>query len=133
MGVLEESAANAKREVDWLKRSMDGIKSKTVTITVQVKTAHPDWTKGVPVPGNAAGGPVVGGQPTIVGEKGPELFIPSTSGQIIPNNKMGGGSSGGIVIKEQNFYISGGDPELTAEAVIEAMRAADNAGMSFAG
>lgn len=36
-------------------------------------------------PGRAAGGPVAGGKPYVVGEKGPELFVPNQSGQIIPN------------------------------------------------
>ena len=38
----------------------------------------------------AIGGPVQAGQPYIVGERGPELFMPSRSGTIVPNNKMGG-------------------------------------------
>jgi len=38
--------------------------------------------------GNASGGFVVGGTPYMVGEKGKELFIPSTSGKIIPNNQL---------------------------------------------
>ena len=37
----------------------------------------------------AIGGPVSMGSPYIVGERGPELFIPSTSGNIIPNGKIG--------------------------------------------
>jgi len=43
----------------------------------------------------AGGGSVSGGQPYIVGEQGPELFVPGTSGNIIPNNKLttGGGST----------------------------------------
>jgi hypothetical protein len=32
-------------------------------------------------------------QPFIVGERGPELFVPSTAGQIVPNGKFGGGVS----------------------------------------
>ena len=36
------------------------------------------------------GGPVSQGKPFIVGEKGPELFVPNQSGNIIANNKMGG-------------------------------------------
>ena len=31
------------------------------------------------------------GQPSIVGEKGAELFVPDQAGTIIPNNKLGGG------------------------------------------
>jgi hypothetical protein len=38
----------------------------------------------------AAGGPVSGGEPYIVGERGPELFVPNRSGNIVPNNAMGG-------------------------------------------
>jgi hypothetical protein len=29
-------------------------------------------------------------RPYIVGEVGPELFVPSSSGSIVPNNQMGG-------------------------------------------
>ncbi len=44
---------------------------------------------GGPTP-KAAGGPVSGGSPYLVGEKGPELFVPSSGGNIVPNNAMGG-------------------------------------------
>lgn len=40
----------------------------------------------------ASGGPVADGSPYVVGEQGPELFVPNQSGTIIPNNKMGGGT-----------------------------------------
>ena len=40
--------------------------------------------------GRASGGPVKGGSPYIVGEKGPELFVPGSSGSIVPNDAMGG-------------------------------------------
>ena len=36
------------------------------------------------------GGPVRDTKPYIVGEKGPELFMPNTAGNIIPNNELGG-------------------------------------------
>jgi hypothetical protein len=39
--------------------------------------------------GKASGGPVMGGTPYLVGERGPEIFVPSQSGQIIPNNRAG--------------------------------------------
>lgn len=41
----------------------------------------------------ANGGPVSGGKPYIVGERGPELMIPTGSGRVIPNNKLGGGDN----------------------------------------
>ena len=41
-------------------------------------------------PMRAKGGPVKGGSPYIVGEKGPELFVPGSSGNVVPNHEMGG-------------------------------------------
>lgn len=53
----------------------------------------------------AAGGPVAAGRTYLVGEEGPELFTPSTSGMIVPNHELvsgavsGGGSvAGGSVV-----------------------------------
>ena len=45
--------------------------------------------------GRASGGPVSGGTPYVVGENGPELFMPRSSGKIIPN---GAGGLGNITI-----------------------------------
>ena len=40
-------------------------------------------------PRKAAGGPVTGGNSYVVGERGPELFVPRSGGNIVPNNAMG--------------------------------------------
>ena len=40
--------------------------------------------------GFANGGPVMAGTPIVVGERGPEVFIPQGAGKIIANNQMGG-------------------------------------------
>jgi tape measure domain-containing protein len=45
----------------------------------------------------AAGGPVSAGSPYLVGERGPELFMPRTSGSIYPNDAMGMGGANVIV------------------------------------
>jgi len=42
--------------------------------------------------GKATGGAVNSSQSYLVGERGPELFVPNTGGRIIPNNSMGGQS-----------------------------------------
>jgi hypothetical protein len=44
----------------------------------------------------AAGGPVGADGTYLVGERGPELFTPSSSGTIVPNHELGGG--GGISV-----------------------------------
>jgi len=40
----------------------------------------------------ATGGDVYAGNPTLVGEKGAEVFVPSGPGKIIPNSQIGGSS-----------------------------------------
>ncbi len=56
-------------------------------------------------PMRAKGGPVKGGSPYIVGEKGPELFVPGSSGNVVPNHEMGGAN---IVV---NVDASGSEVE----------------------
>lgn len=41
-------------------------------------------------PGRSLGGPVGAGQPYMVGERGPELFVPGAQGNIVPTKAMGG-------------------------------------------
>ena len=48
--------------------------------------------------GFANGGRPPVGKPSIVGEKGPELFVPKTSGTIVPNHKLGGGGTTNISV-----------------------------------
>lgn len=57
----------------------------------------------------ASGGPVSAGSPYIVGEQGPELFVPKYSGGIVPNHAMGGG--GGQTI---NMTFNGVGMEMRA-------------------
>ena len=54
----------------------------------------------------ANGGTAAGGKSFIVGEKGPELFVPRSTGTVVPNNKLGGGGSTNIVV---NVDASGTD------------------------
>jgi hypothetical protein len=60
----------------------------------------------VKAPPKALGGPVQGNTPYLVGERGPELFVPNSGGNIIPNNKMGGG--GGNVVVNQTINVTTG-------------------------
>jgi len=46
--------------------------------------------------GRATGGPVNDKVPYIVGEKGPELFVPETNGTIIPNHVIGRAGGGDV-------------------------------------
>lgn len=65
--------------------------------------------------GKAAGGPVTSNKSYIVGERGPELFLPNTNGTIIPNNALAS-SGGGTVI---NLTVNGAlDAEGTARTIV---------------
>jgi hypothetical protein len=50
---------------------------------------------GIKLPKRALGGSVDSNKPYMVGERGPELFVPGGNGTIIPNNNMRGGNGGG--------------------------------------
>lgn len=61
----------------------------------------------------ATGGPVSGGSPYVVGERGPELFVPAVSGSIVPNNAVGSfmsgrqsGGSGMSVLRGQDILLA---------------------------
>lgn len=41
----------------------------------------------------AVGGPVSKSTPYLVGEKGPEIFVPKAAGDIVPNNRLGTGAA----------------------------------------
>ena len=60
------------------------------------------------LPTFAAGGRPPVGRPSIVGERGPELFVPSTAGTIIPNHSLGSGVTNNIVV---NVDASGSSVE----------------------
>ena len=73
-------------------------------------------------PGRAAGGPVTNGRPYVVGEKGPELFVPSGSGNIISNSAMrSGGGSGGMGVTV-NYNIAAGVTKGELVPILEAER-----------
>ncbi len=71
------------------------------------------FTLGVPdIPRMATGGFAAAGSPYIIGELGPELFVPRTSGTIVPN-----GAGGGMV----NIYLSSLDPAGAGPLVVRAI------------
>ena len=66
------------------------------------------------LPNRAQGGPVAGGKSYIVGERGPELFTPNSSGMITPNNQLGG-STNVVVNVDANSSSVQGDEGRSAE------------------
>jgi lambda family phage tail tape measure protein len=54
-------------------------------------------------PNRAEGGPVEAGKMGLVGEKGPELFVPRSNGTIIPNNRLQDALGGGTTNVTNNY------------------------------
>ena len=78
----------------------------------------PDGMKVNKADDNASGGRAHMGMPTLVGERGPEIFVPQSQGTImngmLTNKAMGGGGPPIIVNQEVNF-ATGVVPTVRAE------------------
>jgi len=64
------------------------------------------FTGGIKLKAFADGGNPPVGMPSLVGERGPELFIPKTAGTIIPNNQLGSAMGGGPQVVYNGPYIA---------------------------
>lgn len=104
----------------WVASKLD----TTITVTVKyVYDVGTPPTVGRPS-GRAVGGPVSAGTPYIVGERGPELFVPSISGSIIPNGDLaspGMSAASGGPTYVVNVSAGVGDPRAIGKSVVEAI------------
>jgi phage-related minor tail protein len=70
--------------------------------------------------GLAKGGPAKAGQPYIVGEEGPELFVPKNSGTVVPNHALGnmsGGPGMGMGGQQVTYNINAVDTQSFQQAL----------------
>jgi lambda family phage tail tape measure protein len=78
---------------------------------------------GFSIPGLAAGGPAKANQPYIVGERGPELFVPKSAGTVIPNNQLSASTeamgTGRVNAPVTNNYITNNISALDAKSVAQ--------------
>ena len=81
---------------------------------------------GMSLGGLARGGVATGNTPYIVGEKGPELFIPSTTGRVVPNNDL----SGGGVTVVQNINVTTGVQQTVRAEIANLLPQISNAAKS---
>lgn len=63
----------------------------------------------------AIGGPQQRGRPVLVGERGPELFVPSSSGSIVSNKNLAG--AGGITVNQTINVTTGVQQTVRSEIV----------------
>jgi phage-related protein len=97
---------------DLITGLIDGIKSMAGMIGGAIKSTF-DSIPGVSllkkVPGLGwleTGGPAAAGQPYIVGEAGPELFIPDTGGIVVPNDVLSAAQSFGTAYSPDDLAMA---------------------------
>jgi phage-related minor tail protein len=71
--------------------------------------------------GKAAGGPVMANKPYVVGEQGPELFVPNSAGSIMTNASMNknAGADSGMGATVTNNYITNNISAIDSRSVAQ--------------
>ena len=84
---------------DAAKSILNDLSSSLIKLGVNTLLSKIPGFGGLPIlGGRSKGGPVTKNGSFVVGEKGPELFVPKRSGTIIPNDKLAGGGSTNISV-----------------------------------
>lgn len=126
---LKMPPEEAKLKVGELQTALDTMTMKEyiVKIIQQVSTVNVG-AGGQPTSGRPTGGPVMSGQSYVVGEHGPEVFTPATTGNITANNRIGAGSP------TINVYtLPGQSPQAIAAAVVAQLQRGGRRGAAGAG
>lgn len=103
---IEKTREVAETEAERMKKAFDRAISSMNQLSGGKLGAGTLWSSvSSKISGRAKGGPVSGSTPYIVGEVGPELFVPGTSGRIVPNDQLAtaGGSPIYVTITGNSF------------------------------
>jgi len=90
-------------------------------ISTGLQTAFPQFfgtTSGTGPTTAAIGGSIQRGRPTLIGERGPEVFIPASSGSIIANKRL---SDGGGVTVNQTINVTTGVQQTVRSEIVNLM------------
>lgn len=88
-GLQQQTAqANANREGQQVDSIINGISNTANTAGMAAGGGGVGSDERMKIGYRASGGPVLAGKPYVVGEKGPELVIPSASGTVVPNHML---------------------------------------------
>ena len=96
VNIWVEIKAAFEGPINWITDKMSGLMSLISSVKNAAGSAL-SFAGNVVNTGNnilagkrAAGGPVSDGSAYLVGERGPEIFVPGSSGNIVPNSSLGG-------------------------------------------
>mgnify|MGYP003109400159 FL=1 len=117
---LTDAFMNIRTGAEGLKDTMDQIAKAIIAELIRIYVVQQivgAVTSFFPIP-REKGGPVTAGRPYLVGEKGPELFVPGQSGGIVPNHGLamaGGGDTNVNITYEIKAFDSKGATAAIAE------------------
>lgn len=118
-----------KRIEDWIRFQNELNKANPVTVPViaDLRNRPEEDKPRRGLPGRALGGPVMADRPYVVGEIGPELFVPQAAGRIIPNKDLLAPANGGGTRPAPQItnHIHTGEYQETLEATVNGLRAAE--------
>ncbi|QDP67614.1 MAG: hypothetical protein Tp172MES00d2C118482111_8 [Prokaryotic dsDNA virus sp.] len=116
-GAIEAVKNQISDLIDWVGDLIDMFK-RAIDLAKEIGGGAIDFISKV-IPGRAVGGPVRARSPYIVGERGPELFVPSERGSIIPNHALAGANANGGVTVIVNGDVSGMELVDKVEAALQ--------------
>lgn len=114
-GAFEQGIADLKEQIDKAtgptKTYLQGVLDQLLLIKANstIRLSFPTNVGNIGYIGGAraSGGPVSSGGAYIVGEEGPEMFVPSSSGNIVPNDQLSRVSGGGVSEVHTHIYLDG--------------------------
>jgi len=123
-GGFEDAIFSGEKLSEVLKRlALDLMRLLFQRMVTQQLAAGITTMLGFPaLPGRANGGSVNANSAYMVGERGPELFVPGTSGAIIPNNRVGSGGGGGGPTVNISYNIQSGVSRAELQPILEQER-----------
>lgn len=106
---IVDALTGAKNATQSLGDMLRGVANQFLKLGVNTffKTAFPASALFSALPSFASGGRPPVGRPSIVGERGPELFVPGREGTIIPNNQLGGSTSVVVNVDASGTEVQG--------------------------
>ncbi len=123
---IAKQAGDTQAALDKLAGTYTITVRQDVQISNQINKANAiDKAIAKAIGGRASGGPVMAGTPYIVGEQGPELYVPSQSGKIIPNGMGAGGGAAQTTVDVRvslDPTLAGGTSRDLAAAMMQMLR-----------
>ena len=90
--IANQTGDNVQTEMNQYIEGTDAYESAQISDLININTrdskSQANQSNFGMISGREKGGPITSGQPYLVGEKGPEMIIPNSSGQVITNNNL---------------------------------------------